>query len=185
MLCCAYSLSHVQIFVTFWTTVACQAPLSLAFFRQQYLRGLLFPPPGDFPIPGIEPASTVSPALQADSLPTEKLRKPHYTDGEGNGNPLQYSCLENPKDGRAWEAAVHGIAKNRTWLSDFTFIFHFQALEKQMATPSSVLAWYMHILVYLHMLYMCTDYYRTFLGHRTWVSLIFLSKDKLFPRCVT
>ena len=61
--------------------------------------------------------------------------------GEGNGTPLQYSCLENPMDGGAWWAAVHGVAKSRTRLSDFTFMFHFHALEKEMATHSSVLAW--------------------------------------------
>ena len=63
--------------------------------------------------------------------------------GEGNGNPLQYSRLENPMDGGAWWAAVLGVAKSRTWLSDFTFTFHFHfhALEKEMATHSSVLAW--------------------------------------------
>ena len=60
--------------------------------------------------------------------------------GEGNDNPLQYSCLENPMDGGAWWAAVHGVAKSRTRLSDFTFTFHFHALE-EMATHSSVLAW--------------------------------------------
>ena len=60
--------------------------------------------------------------------------------GEGNGTPLQYSCLENPMDGRAWWAAVHGVEKSRTQLSDFTFTFHFHALEKEMATHSSVLA---------------------------------------------
>ena len=61
--------------------------------------------------------------------------------GEGNGTPLQYSCLENPKDRGAWWAAVHGVADSRTRLSDFTFTFHFHALEKEMATHSSVLAW--------------------------------------------
>ena len=61
--------------------------------------------------------------------------------GEGNGNPLQYSCLENPMDGGASEAAVQGVAKSQTRLSDFTFTFHFHALEKEMATHSSVLAW--------------------------------------------
>ena len=61
--------------------------------------------------------------------------------GEGNGIPLQYSCLENPMDGGTWWATVHGAAKNRTQLSDFTFTFHFHALEKEMATHSSVLAW--------------------------------------------
>ena len=61
--------------------------------------------------------------------------------GEGNGTPLQYSCLENPMDRGAWWAAVHGVAKSRTQLSDFTFTFHFHALEKETATHSSVLAW--------------------------------------------
>ena len=61
--------------------------------------------------------------------------------GEGSGAPLQYSCLENPMDGGAWWAAVHGVVKSRTGLSDFTFTFHFHALEKEMATHSSVLAW--------------------------------------------
>ena len=61
--------------------------------------------------------------------------------GEGNGTPLQYSCLENPMDGGAWRATVHGVAESQTRLSDFTFTFHFHALEKEMATHSSVLAW--------------------------------------------
>ena len=61
--------------------------------------------------------------------------------GEGNGNLIQYSCLENLMDGGAWKAAVHGVAKSRTWLSDFTFTFHFHALEKVMAIHSSALAW--------------------------------------------
>ena len=60
---------------------------------------------------------------------------------EGNGNPLQYSCLENSMDRGAWWAAVHGVAKSWTRLSDFTFTFHFHALEKEMATHSSILAW--------------------------------------------
>ena len=61
--------------------------------------------------------------------------------GEGNGTPLQYSCLENPTDGGAWWAAGHGVAKSQTRLSDVTFTFHFHALEKEMATHSSVLVW--------------------------------------------
>ena len=60
---------------------------------------------------------------------------------EGNGTPLQYSCLENPMDGGAWKVAVHGVTEGQTWLSDFTFTFHFHALEKAMATHSSTLAW--------------------------------------------
>ena len=74
-----------------------------------------------------------------------KIRKVYwhltYLTGEGNGTPLQYSCLENPTHGGAWWAAVHGVAEGWTWLSDFTFTFHFHALEKEMATHSSVLAW--------------------------------------------
>ena len=82
------------------------------------------PPPWGLPDSGIEPMPFRSPALAS---------------GEGNGIPLQYSCLENSMDRRAWWAAVHGVAKSRTRLSDFSF--HFHALEKEMATHSSVLAW--------------------------------------------
>ena len=86
------------------------------------------------------------------TLETEKsvfyFKWPFYSEwpllrpfGEGNGTLLQYSCLENPMDGGAWRAAVHGVAEGRTRLSDFTFTFHFHALEKEMATYSSFLAW--------------------------------------------
>ena len=61
--------------------------------------------------------------------------------GEGNGTPLQYSYLESPMDGGAWWAAVCGVPKSRTQLSDFTFTFHFPALEKETAPHSSILAW--------------------------------------------
>ena len=60
---------------------------------------------------------------------------------EGNGTPLQYSCLENPMDKGAWQVAIHGVTKSGARLSNFTFTFHFHALEKEMATHSSVLAW--------------------------------------------
>ena len=60
---------------------------------------------------------------------------------EGNGTPLQYSCLENPMDGGAWWVVVHGVVRSQTQMSDFTFTFHFHALEKEMATHSGVLAW--------------------------------------------
>ena len=73
-----------------------------------------------------------------------KIVPPHRDIGRtewNNGNPLQYSCLENPMDRGAWSAAVHGVSESRTWLGDFTFTFHFHALEKEMATHSSVLAW--------------------------------------------
>ena len=70
------------------------------------------------------------------------LRKP-WLQGKSLGilAPLQYSCLENPMDGGAWKTIVHEVAEGRTRLSDFTFSFHFHALEKEMATHSSVLAW--------------------------------------------
>ena len=64
-----------------------------------------------------------------------------WASGEGNGTPLQYSCLETPMDRGAWWVAVHGVAEGRTRLSDFTFTFHFHALEEEMATHSSTLAW--------------------------------------------
>ena len=64
-----------------------------------------------------------------------------YNLGEGNGTPLQYSCMENPMDGGAWWATVHGVAESQTGLSDFSFTFHLHALEKEMATHSNVLAW--------------------------------------------
>ena len=69
------------------------------------------------------------------------LRGSKITVREGNGNPLRYSYLENPVDGGAWLAAVHGVAKSRIRLSVFTFTFHVHALEKEMATHSSALAW--------------------------------------------
>ena len=70
-----------------------------------------------------------------------KLHVSLHLFGEGNGTPLQYSCLENPMDGGAWWAAVHEVTKSQTRLSDVTFTFHFHALEKEMAAHSSVLAW--------------------------------------------
>ena len=73
-------------------------------------------------------------------FPTNLL-KSSFDPREGNGTPLQHSCLENSMDGGAWWAAFHGVAKSRTRLSDFTLNFHFPALEKEMATHSSVLAW--------------------------------------------
>ena len=93
-----------------------------------------------------------NPIFKVELLLFEKLNQVcgHYSDlctalahrdGEGNGSPLQYSCLLNPMDGGAWQAAVHGVAKSRTRLSDFTLTFHFPALEKEMATHFSVLAW--------------------------------------------
>ena len=69
------------------------------------------------------------------------LNPSRLTPREGNGTPLQYSCLENPLDGGAWKAGVHGVTEGQARLSDFTFTFHFHALEKEMATHSSVLAW--------------------------------------------
>ena len=66
---------------------------------------------------------------------------PFFSMPQGDGTPLQYSCLENPMGGGAWWAAVCGVAKSRRRLSDFTFTFHFHAVEKEMATHSSILAW--------------------------------------------
>ena len=83
----------------------------------------------------------VTSTREASWIPCWKLLFPPLKPGEGNGTPLQYSCLENSMDRGAWCAAVHGVARSRTRLSDFTFTFPFHALEKEMATHSSVLAW--------------------------------------------
>ena len=80
-------------------------------------------------------------AIQFKASQRTNLRRIQEGGGEGNGTPLQYSCLENPMDGGAWQAAVHGVAKSRTRLNDFTFTFHFHAWEKEMATHYTVLAW--------------------------------------------
>ena len=78
--------------------------------------------------------------IPTETLPTDNnssfLSTSSPRNGEGNGNPLQYSCLANPMDGGAWWAAVHGVTRSRTWLSNFTFTFYFSALEKEMATHS-------------------------------------------------
>ena len=77
----------------------------------------------------------------SSSLQTLIIGLTHGAFGEGNGTPLQCSCLEIPMGTGAWWAVVHGVAKSWTWLSDFTFTFHFWALEEEMATHSSVFAW--------------------------------------------
>ena len=81
------------------------------------------------------------PAPTGDVRGVDSIPGSERSPGEGNGNPLQCSCLENPRDGGAWWAAIHGVAKSRTQLSNFTFTFHVPVLEKEMATHSRVLAW--------------------------------------------
>ena len=88
------------------------------------------------PTGGSEGKPSACNAGDLDSIPGSG-RSP----GEGNGNPLQYSCLENPMDGGAWWATVCGVAKSQTRLSYFLFTLKFHALEKEMATHSSTLAW--------------------------------------------
>ena len=83
----------------------------------------------------------ILPALKKKKDNSDQLPHLLTSFGEGNGTPLQYSCLENPMDGGAWKAAVHGVAEGQIRLSDFTFTFYFHALEKEVATRSSVLAW--------------------------------------------
>ena len=119
-------LSHVRLFATPWIG-AYQARLFMEFSRQEYWSVLPFSSPGDLPDPG---SKARFPTLQAKALLSEPWGKPIlyivvYTYREGNGTPLQYSCLENPMDGGAWWAAVHGVAKRHDWatsLSLFTFM---------------------------------------------------------------
>ena len=80
---CTESLSRVWLFATLWI-IACQAPLSMGFSRQEYWSGFLCPPPGHLPHPGIEPVSPIALALQVDSLPLSHQGRPlsHGTTGE-------------------------------------------------------------------------------------------------------
>ena len=97
--------------------------------------------PGDSVVKNLLPVQETQDRSLGWDMPVGGIKRLVVKKGEGNGTLLQYSCLENPMDGRAWWAAVHGVAKSRTRLSDFTFTFHFHALEREMATRSSVLAW--------------------------------------------
>ena len=101
-------------------TVAHQAPLSMGFSRQGYWSEFPCPPPGDIPNPGIKTTSLKSPALAGGFFTASTTREAHFTH---SGTPLQHSCLENPMDGGALWAAVHGVTKSRTRLSDFTCTF--------------------------------------------------------------
>ena len=104
--------SHVPLFVTL-RTIALQAPLSMGFSRQEYWRGLLCPPPGDLPNPGIEPRS---PILQADSLPAEPQGKPKTTMLRYAAAKSLQSCLTlcDPRDGSPLGSSVPGILQART-----------------------------------------------------------------------
>ena len=145
-------LSHfscVRLFVALWT-VACRLPCLWDSLDKNTGVVCLAHLQGIFPTQELNHVSYVfmSPALVSKFFTTsttwEALRSCKFylfCMLEVSGTPLQYSCLENPMDGGAWWAAVHGVAKSRTRLSDFTFTFHFHALEKEMATHSSVLAW--------------------------------------------
>ena len=99
--------------------------------------------PSQLPYGGLPPLLevSVSSRLRVVSRTQIFAEAGEFAESSGNGTPLQYSCLENPMGGGAWWAAVHGVSKSRTRPSDLTFTFHFHALEQEMATHSSVLAW--------------------------------------------
>ena len=98
-------------------------------------------PKGWGPLMVIKEATYYNKTASFSGLPGRPEMQLPISDSEGDGTPLQHSCLESPMDGGAWWAAVHGVAEGRTQLSDFTFTFHFHVLEMEMATHSSVLAW--------------------------------------------
>ena len=114
--------------------IPCGLPAAPSRFRTRLLR---FPPVSFHFLPHTHRYSGCTDAASQghrQPLPYHQYRTstrdahlcfPNVSKGEGNGTPLQYSCLENPMDGGAWKAAVHGVAKSRTQLSDFTFTFHF------------------------------------------------------------
>ena len=107
----------------------------MGFSRQEHWSRFPFLSQGGLPCPRDQTLPLGSPSLAEGFFTTSTPW------GEGNGTPLQYSCLENPMDGGVWKAVVHGVAEGRTRLNDFTVTFHFHALEKKMATHSSILAW--------------------------------------------
>ena len=118
----------------------------MGFPRQEHWSGLPFPSPdiqltGPFMIQPLLSSLDSSCSVTSHRICCNVDIKYFILLGEGNGKPLQYSCLENPRDGGAWWATVHGVATSWSWLSDFTFTFHFHAMEKEMATHSSVLSW--------------------------------------------
>ena len=131
------SLNHVWLFVNPWT-IAHQASLSITISRSllKFMSIKLVMPSN--PLVLCHPLLLLPSIFPSIRVFSNELAL-HI--GEGNDNPLQYSCLENPMDRGAWWAAVHGVARSQTRLSDFTLFFHFHALEKEMATHSSVLAW--------------------------------------------
>ena len=106
---------------------------AVSLIRSSMRPGVLSPPVLILP-------HSMEPSLWS-MVPTTVSGETSFCVREGNGTPLQYSCLENPMDGGAWWAAIHGVAKSRTRQSDFTFIFHFHVLGKEMATHSSTFAW--------------------------------------------
>ena len=141
-------LQVVQPFWYVWTEYQSWVELTLCFYPKSYLQ---FTPKSCCPSINCHVCFPGRSSL-ASSEVNKSLLLPLFTNHsflaqcnlfsrEGDGTPLQYSCLENPMDRGAWLAAVHGVAKSQTQLSDFTFTFHFHALEKEMATHSSVLAW--------------------------------------------
>ena len=105
------SLSHVQLIATPWTAVY-QAPPSMGFSKQEYWSGLPLPNHSQS-LYGPGGASGKEPACQCRR---HKIPGSRRSPGGGHGNPLQYSCLENPMDGGAWWATVHSISKSWTWL---------------------------------------------------------------------
>ena len=146
MLTLARCFSQVQLFVI-PKTAARQAPLSVRSSWQEYWRGhhILLQ---EISTQAWKPKFMWLVHLQADSLPLiltyifPTISIPlQFNTCNSDIALLQYSCFENPMDRGAWWAAVHGVSKSQIRLSDLTFTFHFHALEKEMATHSSVLAW--------------------------------------------
>ena len=136
--CSIYKLSmqssvHFLISFFFFWMLTCMNSLYILDFNPFSDKSLLLPCSRS-PFHFIDGFLCCVKAFQFYVVPLVYFRK-------GNGTPLQYSCLENPMDGGACQAAIHGVAKSRTRLSDFTFTFPFHALEKEMATHSTVLAW--------------------------------------------
>ena len=122
------SLSRIRLLAT-PRTAAYQAPPSMGFSRQEYWSAVPLPSP-------LNRLSHSNSSFSHSYLRTQVEDGTYLVTSspqsrEGNGTPLQYSCQENPMDGGAWKAAIHGVAEGRTRLRDFTFTFHFHAWRRK------------------------------------------------------
>ena len=136
--CILSRFNYLWLYATLWT-VTCQVPLSMGIPQARILEWVAMPYSKGSSWPRDQTHVSYISCIADGFFTASTNWEAQFA--EGNGTPLQYSCLENPMDRGVWWAALHGVAKSRARLSDFTFTFYFHALEKDMTTHSSILAW--------------------------------------------